>query len=132
MKLITAFIDPARWMRVRKRLEIAGINELALRQGFRLDRKHSKSRVYRGAKHTVDHTARLEISFVLDDDEVTTMVSTIENAGGEGYITIGPIDEVVRMPPRAALKDFPRNPSGVLVAQCEPGLASARLLHSST
>lgn len=132
MKLITAFIDPASWIGVRKRLEIAGINEFALREGFRLDRKHRKSRVYRGAKYTVDHTARLEISFVLDDDEVTTMVSTIENAGGEGYITIGPIDEVVRMPPRAALKDFPRNPSGVPAAQCEPGLASARLLHSST
>ncbi|MBT5775145.1 MAG: P-II family nitrogen regulator [Dehalococcoidia bacterium] len=102
MKLVIAYINPFKLDEVRDALKESGVGGLSVGniQGFGRQGGHTET--YRGAEYEVQFVPKIRIELIVDDGQVTDVVSTIERTArtgetGDGKIAVLPVEDVVRI-----------------------------------
>ena len=102
MKKIEAIIKPFKLDEVKEALSGLGIQGLTVSEVKGFGRQKGHTELYRGAEYVVDFLPKVKLEVIVRDDEVASVVETIENAAktgriGDGKIFVCPVDEVVRI-----------------------------------
>jgi len=102
MKKILAIIKPFKVDEVKDALTKININGMTITEVKGFGRQKGHKEIYRGAEYQTDFIPKVELSIVVDDDRVETVVETIITSAktgkiGDGKIFIQPIDDVVRI-----------------------------------
>lgn len=102
MKLILAFLQPFKLNEVRDALKAAGVTGMSVLniQGF--GRQAGQTETYRGAEYEIDFIPKICVLVIVDDSQVPTAVSVIEETArtgriGDGKIAVLPIEDLVRV-----------------------------------
>lgn len=102
MKLVTAVIKPHKWEDVRAALEAVGVTGMTVSEVSGYGRQKGHTEVYRGAEYDVALVPKIRVEIAVPDEEVTTVVDTVEKAArteriGDGKVWVTPLDTVVRV-----------------------------------
>ncbi|MCB9412880.1 MAG: P-II family nitrogen regulator [Actinobacteria bacterium] len=102
MKLVTAVIKPFKLDDVKSALETFGIHGLTVSEASGYGRQRGHTEVYRGAEYTVDLIPKLKIEIVVDDADVSDVVSLVAKSAatgkiGDGKVWVTPVEELVRV-----------------------------------
>ncbi|MEM8619902.1 MAG: P-II family nitrogen regulator [Actinomycetota bacterium] len=102
MKLVTAIIKPFKLDDVKDALKAAGIAGITVDEVRGFGRQGGHTETYRGAEYKIDFVPKVEVSVVVDDDGVDTVVDTIKTAAatgkiGDGKIWVTDVERIVRI-----------------------------------
>jgi nitrogen regulatory protein P-II 1 len=102
MKLITAVIKPHRLDEVRAALEQAGVTGMTVTEASGYGRQKGHTEVYRGAEYDVDLVPKVRLEIVVDDADVSDIVTAVTKAAhtgriGDGKVWVTPVETVVRV-----------------------------------
>jgi nitrogen regulatory protein PII len=102
MKLITAIVKPFKLDDVKDALKGAGITGITVAEVRGFGRQGGHTETYRGAEYKIDFVPKVQLSIVVDDASVDTVVDTIVTAAasgkiGDGKIWVTDVDRVVRI-----------------------------------
>jgi nitrogen regulatory protein P-II 1 len=102
MKLVTAVIKPHKWEDVREALESVGVTGMTVSEVSGYGRQKGHTEVYRGAEYDVALVPKIRLEVVVSDEDVDTIVSTIQTSAssgriGDGKIWVSPLDSVLRV-----------------------------------
>ena len=102
MKKILAIIKPFKVDEVKDALTKIIINGMTITEVKGFGRQKGHKEIYRGAEYQTDFIPKVELSIVVADDRVDTVVETIINSAktgkiGDGKIFIQPIEDLVRI-----------------------------------
>ncbi len=102
MKKILAIIKPFKVDEVKDALTRININGMTITEVKGFGRQKGHKEIYRGAEYQTDFIPKVELSIVVDDNRVDTVVETIITSAktgkiGDGKIFIQPIEDVVRI-----------------------------------
>ena len=102
MKKILAIIKPFKLDEVKDALTKININGMTITEVKGFGRQKGHKEIYRGAEYQTDFIPKVELSIVVDDDRVDTVVETIITSAktgkiGDGKIFIQPIEDAVRI-----------------------------------
>jgi nitrogen regulatory protein P-II 1 len=102
MKKILAIIKPFKVDEVKDALTKININGMTIAEVKGFGRQKGHKEIYRGAEYQTDFIPKVELSIVVDDDRVDSVVETIIKSAktgkiGDGKIFIQPIENVVRI-----------------------------------
>ena len=102
MKKVEAIIRPFKLEDVKLALVNAGIVGMTVSEVRGFGRQKGQVERYRGSEFTVEFLQKLKLEIVVDDPQVDTVVSAIQEAArtGEivdGKIFISPVDSVIRI-----------------------------------
>jgi nitrogen regulatory protein P-II 1 len=102
MKLVTAVIKPHKWEDVREALESVGVTGMTVSEVSGYGRQKGHTEVYRGAEYDVALVPKIRLEVVVSDQDVDTIVSTIQTSAssgriGDGKIWVSPLDSVLRV-----------------------------------
>jgi nitrogen regulatory protein P-II 1 len=102
MKRIEAIIKPHKFEEVQEALREAGVQGMTVMEVKGFGRQRGHTEIYRGSEYTVDFVPKTLIEILADDEQVSAIVKTIEDAAktgkvGDGKIFISDIREVVRI-----------------------------------
>ncbi len=102
MKLVTAVIKPHKWEDVRQALEAVGVTGMTVSEVSGYGRQKGHTEVYRGAEYEISLVPKIRLEVAVHDDDVTTIVETIESSArtgriGDGKVWVSPLDTVVRV-----------------------------------
>lgn len=102
MKLITAIIKPFKLDDVKDALKANGITGITVSEVRGFGRQGGHTETYRGAEYQIDFVPKVQVSIVLDDDQVDAAVDSIAGAArtekiGDGKIWVTSVDRVVRI-----------------------------------
>ena len=102
MKKILAIIKPFKVDEVKDALTKININGMTITEVKGFGRQKGHKEIYRGAEYQTDFIPKVELSIVVADDRVDTVVETIINSAktgkiGDGKIFIQPIEDLVRI-----------------------------------
>jgi nitrogen regulatory protein P-II 1 len=102
MKLITAIIKPFKLDEVKDALKAAGITGLTVTEVKGFGRQGGHTETYRGTEYQVDFIPKAELSIVVAEDVVDTVVDAITAAAatgqiGDGKIWVTDVDRLVRI-----------------------------------
>jgi nitrogen regulatory protein P-II 1 len=102
MKLVTAVIKPHKWEDVREALESVGVTGMTVSEVSGYGRQKGHTEVYRGAEYDVALVPKIRLEVVVSDQDVDTIVSTIQTSAssgriGDGKVWVSPLDSVLRV-----------------------------------
>ncbi len=102
MKKILAIIKPFKVDEVKDALTKININGMTITEVKGFGRQKGHKEIYRGAEYKTDFIPKVELSIVVDDDRVDTVVETIITSAktgkiGDGKFFIQPIEDVIRI-----------------------------------
>ena len=102
MKKVEAIIRPFKLEDVKLALVNAGIVGMTVSEVRGFGRQKGQVERYRGSEFTVEFLQKLKLEIVVDDTQVDTVVSAIQEAArtgeiGDGKIFISPVDSVIRI-----------------------------------
>jgi nitrogen regulatory protein PII len=102
MKLITAIIKPFKLDEVKDALKAAGITGLTVTEVKGFGRQGGHTETYRGTEYQVDFIPKAELSIVVAEEVVDTVVDAITAAAatghiGDGKIWVTDVDRLVRI-----------------------------------
>lgn len=102
MKKIEAIIKPFKLDDVKQKVYAAGGKGMTVSEVKGFGRTGGKKEVYRGSAYVVDFVPKVRIQCIVDDDLVQPVVDAIvagarTGAIGDGKITIGSVQEVIRI-----------------------------------
>lgn len=102
MKKIEAIIRPFKLEDVKIALVNAGIVGMTVSEVRGFGRQKGQVERYRGSEFTVEFLQKLKLEIVVDDENIDTVVTAIQEAArtgeiGDGKIFISTIDSVLRI-----------------------------------
>ena len=102
MKLITAIIKPFKLDDVKDALKAAGVAGITVGEVRGFGRQGGHTETYRGAEYKIDFVPKVQMTIVVDDSAVDTVVDTIVTAAstgkiGDGKIWVTDVDRLVRI-----------------------------------
>jgi len=102
MKRIDAIIKPFKLDEVKQRLETIGVRGVTVSEVKGYGRQKGHTEFYRGAEYVVDFVPKVQLSILVNDDQVEgIMDAIIESARtgqiGDGKIFVSPIEDVIRI-----------------------------------
>jgi nitrogen regulatory protein PII len=102
MKKIEAIIRPFKLEDVKIALVNAGIVGMTVSEVRGFGRQKGQVERYRGSEFTVEFLQKLKLEIVVDDNQVETVVSAVQDAArtgeiGDGKIFVSTIDSVIRI-----------------------------------
>ncbi|MDO9457090.1 P-II family nitrogen regulator [Nocardioides sp.] len=102
MKLVTAVIKPHKWEDVRQALEAVGVTGMTVSEVSGYGRQKGHTEVYRGAEYDITLVPKIRLEVAVDDEDVATIVDTIEKGArtgriGDGKIWVSSLESVVRV-----------------------------------
>jgi nitrogen regulatory protein PII len=102
MKLITAIVKPFKLDDVKDALKGAGITGITVAEVRGFGRQGGHTETYRGAEYKIDFVPKVQMTIVVDDAAVDTVVDTIVTAAstgkiGDGKIWVTDVDRLVRI-----------------------------------
>ena len=102
MKRIEAIIKPHKFEEVQEALREAGVQGMTVTEVKGFGRQRGHTEIYRGSEYTVDFVPKTRIEILANDEQVASIVKTIEDAAktgkvGDGKIFISEIRDVVRI-----------------------------------
>ena len=102
MKKIEPIIRPFKLEDVKIALVNAGIVGMTVSEVRGFGRQKGQVERYRGSEFTVEFLQKLKLEIVVDDNQVDTVVSAVQDAArtgeiGDGKIFVSTIDSVIRI-----------------------------------
>jgi len=102
MKKIEAIIRPFKLEDVKIALVNAGIVGMTVSEVRGFGRQKGQVERYRGSEFTVEFLQKLKLEIVVDDHQVDTVVTAVQDAAstgeiGDGKIFVSTIDSVIRI-----------------------------------
>jgi len=102
MKKIEAVIRPFKLDDVKMALVNAGIVGMTVTEVRGFGRQKGQVERYRGSEFTVEFLQKLKLEIVVDDSQVDTVVSAVQEAArtgeiGDGKIFVTPVESVIRI-----------------------------------
>ena len=102
MKKIEAVIRPFKLDDVKMALVNAGIIGMTVSEVRGFGRQKGQVERYRGSEFTVEFLQKLKLEIVVDDGQVDTVVSAVQEAArtgeiGDGKIFVTPVESVIRI-----------------------------------
>ncbi len=102
MKKVEAIIRPFKLEDVKIALVNAGIVGMTVSEVRGFGRQKGQVERYRGSEFTVEFLQKLKLEIVVDDGQVDTVITAIQDAArtgeiGDGKIFVSTIDSVIRI-----------------------------------
>ena len=102
MKLVTAIVKPFKLDDVKDALKTAGATGVTVVDVRGFGRQGGHTETYRGAEYRIDFVPKVELSVVVDDGDVDTIVDAIIGAArtdkiGDGKIWVTDVERLVRI-----------------------------------
>jgi|SRR5580658_3748849 nitrogen regulatory protein P-II 1 len=102
MKRIDAIIKPFKLDEVKEGLSEIGINGMTVTEVKGFGRTGGRKEIYRGSAYVVDFVPKVHIEIVATDDQVASILDTIERTAktgkiGDGKIFVSEVAEVIRI-----------------------------------
>jgi nitrogen regulatory protein P-II 2 len=102
MKKVEAVIRPFKLDDVKMALVNAGIVGMTVTEVRGFGRQKGQVERYRGSEFTVEFLQKLKLEIVVDDGQVDTVVSAVQEAArtgeiGDGKIFVSPIEAIIRI-----------------------------------
>jgi nitrogen regulatory protein PII len=95
MKKIDTLIHPALWDEARAALETLGAR-ITLREVKSFGRTPPKREVYRGSVYFLDVAAELELTVLIEDEQVASAIAALQAICGNGEILVSSVERAVR------------------------------------
>lgn len=102
MKKVEAIIKPFKLDEVKEGLNAAGLTGLTVSEVKGFGRQKGHTELYRGAEYVVDFLPKVKLEIIVGEDQVATVVETIQDAAktgriGDGKIFVNSVEEVIRI-----------------------------------
>lgn len=102
MKKVEAIIKPFKLDEVKEGLNAAGLTGLTVSEVKGFGRQKGHTELYRGAEYVVDFLPKVKLEIIVGEDQVATVVETIQEAAktgriGDGKIFVNTVEEVIRI-----------------------------------
>ena len=102
MKKVEAIIKPFKLDEVKEGLNAAGLSGLTVSEVKGFGRQKGHTELYRGAEYVVDFLPKVKLEIVVTEEQVATVVETIQEAAktgriGDGKIFVNSVEEVIRI-----------------------------------
>ncbi|MGI4877211.1 MAG: P-II family nitrogen regulator [Janthinobacterium lividum] len=102
MKLVIAIIKPFKLDEVREALTAAGVQGMTVSEVKGFGRQKGQTEIYRGAEYTTNMVPKIKIEVVVTDEQVASVVETIQQTAhtgsiGDGKIFVAEIASAVRI-----------------------------------
>nr|WP_295663944.1 P-II family nitrogen regulator [Polymorphobacter sp.] len=102
MKLVIAIIKPFKLDEVREALTGAGVQGMTVSEVKGFGRQKGQTEIYRGAEYTTNMVPKIKIEVVVTDEQVASVVETIQQTAhtgsiGDGKIFVAEIASAVRI-----------------------------------
>lgn len=102
MKLIIAYVKPARLERVVEALQSAGVSGMTVSDVSGFGRQSGQTEVYRGAEYKVAFVPKVRLEVLVTDDLAPVVVDAIEAAAhtgeiGDGKVLVVSVYDAVRI-----------------------------------
>jgi nitrogen regulatory protein P-II 1 len=102
LKKIEAIIKPFKLDEVKEALNEVGIQGITVSEVKGFGRQKGHTELYRGAEYVVDFIPKIKMEIIVNDEIVSKVVETIEQAAktgriGDGKIFVTSVEEVVRI-----------------------------------
>ena len=91
MKLITAVVKPFKLDDVKEALKGIGVTGMTVAEVRGFGRQGGHTETYRGAEYQIDFVPKTEVTLVVDDAQVESVIDTIAAAAATGKIGDGKI-----------------------------------------
>jgi nitrogen regulatory protein PII len=102
MKLIQAIIKPFKLDDVREALTEIGITGMTATEVKGFGRQKGHTELYRGAEYVVDFLPKVKLEIVVKEEQVETVIETVQKAAhtgkiGDGKIFVSAVEQVIRI-----------------------------------
>ena len=102
MKLVIAIIKPFKLDEVREALTGAGVQGMTVSEVKGFGRQKGQTEIYRGAEYTTNMVPKIKIEVVVTDEQVASVVETIQQTAhtgsiGDGKIFVAEVSSAVRI-----------------------------------
>ena len=102
MKKIECIIKPFKLDDVKAAITDLGISGMTVCEVRGFGRQKGHTELYRGAEYQIDFIPKISIELVVNDDQVATLVETIQKEAstgriGDGKIFVSQIEQAVRI-----------------------------------
>lgn len=102
MKKVEAIIKPFKLDEVKESLNAAGLRGLTVSEVKGFGRQKGHTELYRGAEYVVDFLPKVKLEIVVSEDQVASVIESIQEAAktgriGDGKIFVTPVEEVIRI-----------------------------------
>ncbi len=102
MKKVEAIIKPFKLDEVKESLNSAGLRGLTVSEVKGFGRQKGHTELYRGAEYVVDFLPKVKLEIVVSEDQVASVIESIQEAAktgriGDGKIFVTPVEEVIRI-----------------------------------
>lgn len=102
MKKVEAIIKPFKLDEVKEGLNAVGLTGLTVSEVKGFGRQKGHTELYRGAEYVVDFLPKVKLEIIVGEDQVATVVETIQDAAktgriGDGKIFVNSVEEVIRI-----------------------------------
>jgi len=102
VKLVIAIIKPFKLDEVREALTAAGVQGMTVSEVKGFGRQKGQTEIYRGAEYTTNMVPKIKIEVVVTDEQVASVVETIQQTAhtgsiGDGKIFVADIASAVRI-----------------------------------
>ena len=102
MKLVIAIIKPFKLDEVREALTATGVQGMTVSEVKGFGRQKGQTEIYRGAEYTTNMVPKIKIEVVVTDEQVASVVETIQQTAhtgsiGDGKIFVAEVASAVRI-----------------------------------
>ena len=102
MKKVEAIIKPFKLDEVKESLNAGGLRGLTVSEVKGFGRQKGHTELYRGAEYVVDFLPKVKLEIVVGEDQVASLIESIQEAAktgriGDGKIFVTPVEEVIRI-----------------------------------
>ena len=102
MKKVEAIIKPFKLDEVKESLNAVGLRGLTVSEVKGFGRQKGHTELYRGAEYVVNFLPKVKLEIVVSEDQVASVIESIEEAAktgriGDGKIFVTPVEEVIRI-----------------------------------
>ncbi len=102
LKKVEAIIKPFKLDEVKEGLNAVGLSGLTVSEVKGFGRQKGHTELYRGAEYVVDFLPKVKLEIVVTEEQVATVVETIQEAAktgriGDGKIFVNSVAEVIRI-----------------------------------
>ena len=102
MKLVTAIIKPFKLDELREALTALGMEGLTVTEVRGYGRQKGQTEIYRGAEYTVNFLPKIMLELVIRDENVESVLETIQRTAstgriGDGKIFVKEVEKTVRI-----------------------------------
>ena len=102
LKKVEAIIKPFKLDEVKEGLNAAGLSGLTVSEVKGFGRQKGHTELYRGAEYVVDFLPKVKLEIVVGEEQVATVVETIQETAktgriGDGKIFVNSVEEVIRI-----------------------------------